>query len=241
MATPSYDDIADWYDTWVNASALASDPIFAATWPLLGPVAGLRVCDLACGEGRITRALASEGAEVLGIDQSVKLIERARQSTPSSLDNVTYLVASAAELTVIPSESFDGVLCHMALMDIEDLRATLHGVARMLVPGGWFVFSILHPCFHTATSGEMETSSGWMRTVSRYFMEGHWRSPARPGPPGKVGTYHRTLATYINRMVEVGLSLERLVEPQLMGVDAERRPIWAEVPAVLVGRCRARS
>lgn len=34
----------------------------------------------------------------------------------------------------------------MALMDIPDLPATLCTVARILRPGGWFVFAITHPC-----------------------------------------------------------------------------------------------
>jgi len=238
MPMLSYDDIADWYASWVNEPGLASDPIFSATRTLLGPVDGRHICDLACGQGRITRALAAEGATVVGIDQSANLIAHARRSTPAAQTGITYLVASAGDLGTIPDASFDGVLCHMALMDIADLDAALRSVERILVPGGWFVFSILHPCFHTATSGEIETPSGWMRTVSNYFTEGWWRSPGRPGPPGTVGVYHRTLATYLNAAVTAGLVLERLMEPQFVGSDAARRPIWAEVPAVLIGRWR---
>lgn len=238
MTKLSYDDIADWYAAWVNEAALAFDPVFIATRTLMGTVDGQRICDLACGQGRITRMLAVEGATVIGIDQSANLIAHARRLTIPDLSRITYRVASTGDLATIPDASFDGVLCHMALMDIADLDATLRTAARILVPGGWFVFSILHPCFHTATAGEVDTPSGWMRTVSAYFTEGWWQSAARPGPPGKVGVHHRMLATYINHMIEAGLSLERVAEPQFTGIDAERRPIWAEVPAVLIGRCR---
>jgi len=75
----------------------------------------------------------------------------------------------------------------MALMDIPDLTATVHTVARIVEPNGWFIFSILHPCYNTPPSGELATPDGWVRTVSRYFTEGYWRSEARTGPPGKVG------------------------------------------------------
>jgi hypothetical protein len=121
------------------------------------------------------------------------------------------------------------------------------GSARILRPGGWFVFSILHPCFHTARSGEMVLPEGRVRTVGRYFVEGYWRSDTRPGPPGKVGAYHRTLSTYVNALTDAGLTLERMSEPRPTGdiADApsllsrsDQRPVWEEVPAVLVARCR---
>jgi hypothetical protein len=130
------------------------------------------------------------------------------------------------------------VVCFMALMDIPDLAPTFHTVARILEPNGWFVFAILHPCYNTAPSGELATPEGWVRTVRGYFDEGNWRSDTRPGPPGKVGAYHRTLSTYLNTLADAGLELERVCEPRATVELAERRPVWAEVPAVLVARCR---
>jgi len=46
---------------------------------MLGPVTGLRVLDVACGHGRITRELARRGASVVGIDISGVLISKARE------------------------------------------------------------------------------------------------------------------------------------------------------------------
>jgi hypothetical protein len=75
------------------------------------------------------------------------------------------------------------------------------------------------------------------RTVSDYFAEGFWRQPERPGPPGKIGAYHRMLSAYVNTLTEVGLTLDRLSEPRATDRLAERRPIWREVPGALVARC----
>ena len=129
----------------------------------------------------------------------------------------------------------------MALMDIPDLAPTLHSAARILRPGGWFVFSIIHPCYNPPPSGELATPQGWVRTVRGYWDEGYWRSDTRTGPPGKVGSYHRTLSTYVNSLTSAGLVLERLSEPRATGRSAEARPVWAEVPALLVARCRKAS
>jgi hypothetical protein len=91
----------------------------------------------------------------------------------------------------------------------------------------------------------MALPEGTVRTVGRYFVEGYWRSDTRPGPPGKVGEYHRTLSTYVNALTDAGLTLERVSEPCATGGLADApslsgvtRPVWKEVPAVLVARGR---
>jgi hypothetical protein len=53
-----------------------------------------------------------------------------------------------------------------------------------------------------------------------------------------MGSYHRTLSTYVNDLISSGFTLERLVEP-LAGGDAVKTGLFAEVPTVLVIAARA--
>ncbi len=238
MAASSYDAIAEWYDTWVGGDIMPDNPVMQAVASFMGEVAGKRVCDLGCGQGRVSRHLASLGAHVVGVDLSVRLLDIARRHEAAEPRGIEYLHGDARSLDDIAARSFDGVVCFMALMDISELEPTLHNTARILRPGGWFIFSIIHPCYNPPPSGEMATPDGWVRTVRGYWDEGYWRSDTRTGPPGKVGSYHRTLSTYINALTDAGLVLERLCEPRATGISAERRPVWAEVPAFLIARCR---
>ncbi|HEU5440330.1 MAG TPA: class I SAM-dependent methyltransferase [Ktedonobacterales bacterium] len=242
MITSAYDDIAEWYDQWLGTHTMADDPYFPAAEALMGEIAGQRICDLACGQGRVARYLADQGARVVGIDFSAKLLAIARRHEAAEPRGIEYLHADARSLDGVAAAAFDGVLCFMALMDIADLAPTLRSAARVLRPDGWFVFAILHPCYNTARSGDIVTPEGTLRTIGGYFEEGYWRSDARTGPPGKVGAYHRTLSTYVNALTDAGLTLERLSEPgppdSLPDAPAfTSRPVWAEVPAVLVARC----
>jgi ubiquinone/menaquinone biosynthesis C-methylase UbiE len=238
VSVSSYDAFADWYDQWLGATArVENDASWLAAEALVGDVSGQRICDLACGQGRVAQRLAERGAHVVGIDVSVKMLEIARRHEADAPRGIVYVQADVRSLDHELDGTFDGVVCFMALMDIAHLAPTLRGVARILRPGGWFVFGILHPCYNSPSSGELATSHGWMRTVSRYWDEGFWRSDTRPGPPGKIGAYHRTLSTYLNELADAGFTLQRAIEPRATGSQAERRPVWTEVPAFLFVRC----
>jgi len=245
LSMKTYDDIAEWYDQWLGTHSMSEDPYFPPVEALMGKISGQRICDLACGQGRVARHLARLGAVVVGVDSSAKLLAIARGHEESSPLGIRYLLGDAQSLEEPVLGQFDGVLCFMALMDIPELTPTLQSVARILRPGGWFIFSILHPCFHTSQSGEVETSEGTARTIRQYFEEGYWRSDTRTGPPGRVGAYHRTLSTYINSLTDAGLQLLRSCEPggisQIVNSPSHAgssRPVWQEVPAVLVVSCQ---
>ena len=77
MPEARYDPVADFYATTFNA---VDDPAAAALLDLAGPPAGLRIMDLACGHGRITRELARRGADVTGADISAALIGKALEA-----------------------------------------------------------------------------------------------------------------------------------------------------------------
>lgn len=245
ISMKTYDDIAEWYDQWIGTHSMREYPFFPTVEAFIGEVEGVRICDLACGQGRVARHLADRGARVVGVDLSAKLLAVARRHEETDPHGIEYVQADAQNLDHQVLGLFDGVVCFLALMDIPELTPTLHSVARILRPGGWFVFAILHPCFHTSQSGEIETPEGMVRTIGRYFVEGYWRSDTRSGPPGKIGAYHRTLSMYVNTLTDAGLQLLHLSEPSSTSALAAspslshlNRPVWEEVPAILVASCR---
>jgi ubiquinone/menaquinone biosynthesis C-methylase UbiE len=259
VSSTAYDEIADWYEDWVSSFGLEDDAVFEHAERLMGSVEGLRICEIGTGQGRVARHLAEHGASVVGVDSSARMLDIARRyattevttGAPSREDEIEqgladassrahpieYRLSDARTLEGFADADFDGALAYMSLMDIADLEATLRSVYRILRPGGWFVFAILHPCYNTAQSGELLLAEGLVRTTAQYFVEGHWRSDTRTGPPGKVGLYHRMLSTYLNTLLSVGFQLAQFAEPIATGSLAERRPIWSEVPNALVVRC----
>ncbi|HZT41103.1 MAG TPA: class I SAM-dependent methyltransferase [Chthonomonadaceae bacterium] len=237
MALPVYDAIAEWYAAYVQNSP-AHSLALPAVLELCGNVTGQQVCDLACGEGIVARALAERGAVVTGIDLSIRLLEIASRQEQAAPLGISYLQGDAQTLDNIPDARFDTVVCNLALMDFPDLPATLATVARLLRPQGRFVFTIVHPCFQTPDSRWTGKAGGTVkREVRAYFREGYWRSDNPNGVRGNAGCYHRTLSAYVNALTEVGLIVERMAEPQAQDEVSARVPGYREVPVILAVRC----
>jgi ubiquinone/menaquinone biosynthesis C-methylase UbiE len=67
----------------------------------------MRVIEIGCGSGRLTRRLANLGAQIVAIDPDRKLIAAARKDLPARLaDRMRFKVGSALDLKY-PKQSFD--------------------------------------------------------------------------------------------------------------------------------------
>jgi len=106
---------------------------------LVGPLPGKRVLDLGCGGGLFSEALAAQGARVTGIDRSGASIAAARRHALEQDVAVDYQVADAATLPFADS-SFDVVVASEVLEHLADVDGALKEAARVLVPGGLFIF-----------------------------------------------------------------------------------------------------
>jgi ubiquinone/menaquinone biosynthesis C-methylase UbiE len=94
------------------------------------------VLDVACGPGNVTRALASGGARVVGVDASATMLRRAVADT--SAPGITYVQGDATGLP-FRDDAFDAVCCFGALYLFDDPWAAVAGMARVLRPGGRIV------------------------------------------------------------------------------------------------------
>jgi len=237
MPTPTYDSIADWYTAKMQEGG-AGAWAFPTLLELIGEVEGQQICDLGCGEGRFARLLAQRGATVVGIDRSALLIKAAQRQEAQQRLGIHYCVEDAQSLVSIPDQTFDGVVCCLALMDIPDLDATLRTVQRVLKPDGWFVFLITHPCFASPNASARTADDGsvvW--EIRRYFVAGFFQSERSGSLLAQVGAYHRTLATYLNALAAAGLRITHAIEPQRTGSVGTPNPGYSVVPLLLLMRC----
>lgn len=240
MSQPTiYDEQVAFYLEFVDRN-LAAEPslllgLVDAVARLAGDrLPGGRVCDIACGEGYVSRALVERGAaSSIAVDISSALIEAARRRTND--DRITFEVGDAQTLATVPDASIDVAVCQMAIMDIPDHRAAFDAAARVVRPGGAYVLTLVHPCFE----GPFDEPAlpHWQRDadgnptallVHRYATEGHWHAGTGGGVRSHVGSHHRMLSTYVNDLLDAGFVLTRVEEP--LG----DRGFLAEVPRLML-------
>ncbi len=175
------------------------------------------ILDVACGEGNVARALTKQGGQVTGIDFS-KLLDFAIERENEEKLGIQYLKLNAEKLTErFAKESFDKVVCNMALMDIENYETTIEQIAHILKEDGIFVFSITHPAFAwpTCTSfrvpGDSQRNEDKLRVVVDYFDERptlvhYWDNPGLYFP--------RTISSYLNELIKNNLVIMEVCEPK---------------------------
>jgi 2-polyprenyl-3-methyl-5-hydroxy-6-metoxy-1,4-benzoquinol methylase len=252
MATTDQDNLQahDAWNTnaqfWDERMGEGNDFFNVLVWPaverLLRPRPGMRLLDVACGNGLTSRRLAGLGAHVVACDFSEELIALAR-------------ARSHGPLVGLGAAAFDGALCNMALMDIVEIRPLMTALATLVRSGGPFVFSVLHPCFNnpsTVQLAELEDCAGTFRTtyavkVSRYLTPYTRLGAAMHGQPVAHPYFHRSLSSLLGAGFDVGLVLDGLEECAFPPAHPEgTTPLswgghFSEIPPVLVARMTRRA
>ncbi|HLY86769.1 MAG TPA: class I SAM-dependent methyltransferase [Gaiellaceae bacterium] len=204
-----YDGLADWYDGEFQPAPLESE-----AWDVLASLLGEgtgRLLDVGCGTGSYTAALAERGWDATGVDISVDMLRRARERGVHAVQ---------ADATQLPFEdaSFAAAVSVLTNTDLDDLAAVVREIVRVLRPGAPLVYLAVHPCFvgphsvYDPERGRPELHAGWYRRAGRYDeAPGIWRSS---GLRVRVGASHLPLGLFLQAFVDVGLTLERIEEPE---------------------------
>jgi len=245
---------------WDERMAEGNDFFSILVWPsverLLGPVAGDRLLDVACGNGLTSRRLASAEAKVTAFDFSEAMIDLARKR--SSLSDIDYRVIDATDrqaLLDLGVGTFDGALCNMALMDMADIGPLMKALDALIRPNGRFVFSVMHPCFNnpaTIQMAELEDRAGAIVTtysvkISTYLTPYTQAGLAMHRQPVPHPYFHRPLSALLAPALATGFALdgieERAFRPENSGgtTPLSWNGRFSEIPPALVVRLRRRA
>jgi SAM-dependent methyltransferase len=226
----TWDTIADWYVDHVGRGSamhrFASDLLVDA---LPADLRGQRVLDLGCGEGTITRAVAARGAEVVGVDPTVRLIERARLIEERAATGATYRVDDGCTLATVADDWADWVTAGLSLNNVPDLGAALGAISRALVPGGLLVITVPHPCFEAPNARWVGTE----RVIGGYGEEGFWRSGS-PHGVRRAGNQHRRISRYLAALIDHDFRLTTIAEPPADAHVVAEQPHRAALPPFLL-------
>jgi SAM-dependent methyltransferase len=204
---PQYDVFADEFQRHAENSLYNAYYDRPACFQLLGEVMGKRVLDAACGPGLYATELIRRGAQVIGFDQSPRMIEIC-WGLPGAGDFRIHDLNDP--LTWLPDSSVDLVLCALAIEYVDDRVAALREMRRVLRPGGALVLSRMHPTGDWLRhGGNYHETRVVSETWGNRWQQRYWLMP---------------LQVTCDEIAEAGFLIERLIEPLPLPAGARVDP-----------------
>lgn len=192
-----------------------------------------RVLDVGTGEGQVARlahrqrATATATATAIGIDPTAaQITEAARRG------GATGFARAGAAALPFGDGAFDAVVACLVFEHIEDVDAAIAEVARVLEPGGRFLFFLNHPLLQTP-------NSGWIDDT--ILEEQYWRigpyltedlSIEEVEKDVFIPFIHRPLSRYVNALAANGLLVTHMDEPAPPPGFLKRAEEYAEAATI---------
>ncbi len=168
------------------------------------------VLDIGTGEGQAARLLVDDGVSVVGIDPIGAQIREAAHRGGGPL----YVQSGAADLPLADA-AVDGALACLVFEHIDDVDGAITEVARVLKPGGVFLFLLNHPLLQTPGSGWIDDQI--IEPPEQYWRIGPYLVEAETIEEVQKDVFirflHRPLSRYLNALAGAGLTLEFMHEP----------------------------
>lgn len=245
-------------EAWTKMSRLGSDkwrdlvnaPAFQN---LLPEIAGLTGLDVGCGEGYNTRLTAGRSVRMIAFDISKTFVRYAADEARTNKSDIKHAIASASAIP-FKDEFFDFIMATMSLMDAPDHESIFTEIFRVLKPGGFLQFSIVHPCF-AASESSWEFDSEGRKTG--FICRGYFNPEAgeieewsfshapeelrKAYPKFQVARFNQTLSGWVNLIVNSGFVIEAMDEPHPEGNVRHLFPKYTDsglIPFSLIIRCR---
>lgn len=197
----SYEQMAEYYLQEVDTKPFNAYYERPATLSLLPPVAGKTVLDAGCAAGWYSNWLVEQGANVVAIDFSPKMIAMAKKRLGGKADVIR---ADLNEpLDFLAGESVDLIVSSLTLHYIRDWQPVMNEFARILQPGGYLIFSVHHP-FMDYTDFHCENY--FLTTL----LEDEWETNRGKV---KVQFYRRPLSAIVSPVIAAGFIIDNLLEP----------------------------
>jgi SAM-dependent methyltransferase len=188
---------------------------------LLGDVAGLRVLEIGCGSAPCARWLAAQRAHPVALDLSAAMLRHAAALGAATRLPVP-LVQAGAERLPFTDASFDAACSAFgAVPFVAEPERVMREVARVLRPGGRWVFAVNHPMRWMFSD---DPGPDGLTVQQPYFDRTPYVEIDATGSATYV-EHHRTLGDRVRDLVAAGLVLDDLVEPEW---PEGRETVWGQ-------------
>jgi ubiquinone/menaquinone biosynthesis C-methylase UbiE len=196
-----YDSFAEAYAVETEANLINGYYTRPAILDLAGDVAGRRILDVGCGAGPLLAALREQGAIVTGVDPSAKMLDLARQRLGEGA--ALHQAGLGGGPLPFPDGAFDDAIVCLVLHYLEDWKAPLADLRRVLAPGGRLIVAVNHPFVHRL----LYPDAGYF--APREYSEDYTFS----GQSAVLTYWHRPLHAMTDAFTAAGFRIAVISEP----------------------------
>jgi len=202
-------DVESGYRLWADTYDDFHNPLIAIEEPLIRELVDEippgRALDAACGTGRYARYMSQRGHKVSAVDMTPEMIERAREGA----QGVDFKVGSLEALP-FPDQTFDLVMCGLALTHLAEIGKAISEIARVLKVGGIAVISDHHPI------------AGFLGGSAIFQDRDHFYR--------NVKSYVHSHSEYVSAFAAARLEIQECREPEMTEEQASKGPLFAIAP-----------
>ena len=197
---------------------------------LLGDVTGRTVLEVGCGAAMCSRWLATQGARPVGFDLSNGMLRHGRERAARTGIDVPLVQADAQQLP-FRNASFDiAFTAFGAVPFVADSARVMREVARILRPGGRWVFATTHPIRWAFFD---DPGMHGLTAAIPYFDRSPYVERAEDGTATYV-EHHRTLGDRVREIVAAGFRLVDLIEPEWPPGHTREWGQWSPIRGALL-------
>ncbi|MEW7278352.1 class I SAM-dependent methyltransferase [Aquimarina sp. 2201CG1-2-11] len=198
----AYEEMAEKYNELIDHKPHNAYYDRPNTLSLVSEIKNKSILDAACGPGKYAEILVSKGAKVIGVDISEKMIQLAKER--NNLSSNFFVHDLSTPLHMFEKDSFDVVICALALHYIEDWTLTIKEFCRVLKSNGALVISVEHPFFEF----------NFFESTKYFEIENVKCTWNGFGKPIEVNSYRRPLSECILPLTNNGFYIDKLIEPK---------------------------
>lgn len=198
----AYEEMAEKYNELIDHKPHNAYYDRPNTLDLITNIDGISLLDAACGPGKYAEILLAQGAKVTGFDMSPKMIQLAQKRNKGK--GIFFVHDLAKPLKMLKNETFDVVLCALALHYVADWTITIKEFSRVLKPNGKLIISIEHPFFEF----------NYFKSKNYFKIE-----PVKSiwngfGEPIEINSFRRPLSECLLPLTNNQFYIDKIVEPK---------------------------